>query len=198
MTDKTATQNLTRTQSTDDPKQVQAYLETLATEIDQRMAAHFHDLGRSVRPPFCVARLTNPTVVDSAVVAPGASFTGSVPFDTVEIDTAGMIDLSANAYTITPPEPGYYWCGGYALTNGFGSNAADVYATVQAGGRRFNDPRHDALNGFIGSGGDGMALYTTVPAALPPSLTVGYTGSFVTTTTTVFFAELWCMKMRDL
>lgn len=197
MTDKTATQNLTRTQGSDDPRQVAAYLQQLAIDIDLRMASQFFDLNRSINPPFCCARMTIAQQIDSTVTPPGGSYVGQVPFDTAEIDTAGMIDLSADPYTIVLPEPGYYWLGGYALANGFGAAAADFYATVHANSFNFNDPRHDASSGLIGSSPNSVIRVPTVPAARPPALTVGFTGSGGPATT-VFFAELWVMKVRDL
>lgn len=198
MTDKTATQNLTRTTATDDPKRVADYLKTLATEADQRMASHFRDLGRSTTPPFAVARLTIPRQIDANVTLPGSSFNGGLPFDTVEIDTAGMIDLSADPFSIYPPETGWYWVGGYALTTGFGSNAADAYAQVNFSGEVFRDMRHDGLLGFVGSGGSGQVRMSTVPSTRPAQLNVGWVGGSTTSITTVFFAELWVIKERDL
>lgn len=198
MTDKTATQNLTRTQATDDPRQVAAYLKQLATEADQRMTAHFFDLGRSVTPPFAVARMTTPRVIDSSATPPGGGYVGQIPFDTVEIDTAGMLDLSADPYTIVLPETGYYMLGGYAFGNGFGAASADFYATVHANSFNFNDPRHDGSSGFIGSSPNSLIRVPTLPVARPPALTVGFTGSSAGPTTTVNFAELWVIKVRDL
>lgn len=194
MTDKTATQNLTRTTASDDPRKMATYLKQLATDADLRMTAQFYDLDRSVTPPFCVARCTIPYTLDATQVPAGASYTGSVQFDTVEIDTAGMIDLSANPFSIKLPELGYYWVGGYALTSGMGTTVDD-YVSVRAGSFELRDPRHDGLFGFVGSGISSEVRISTASAqASPAALAIGPSSG----STTVFFAELWVMKARDL
>lgn len=200
MTDKTATQNLTRTTASDDPKQMAAYLKQLATDADQRMAAHFFDLNRSVTPPFAVLRLYTPVQVDALVIAPGAPSPGSVPFDTVEIDTAGLVDLSANAYQIALTETGWWWVGGYAFINGFGTSTnADSGVIVRANGAVVPDLRHDGLLGFFGAGASGpVTRITDVTTARPACLTVTWNGGSTTSITTVNFAELWVCKVRDL
>lgn len=194
MTDKTATQNLTRTQAGDDPRKVADYLATLATEADQRMAAHWRDVGRSQTPPFAVVRVTTPVVVDTNTINP---WNGTVPFDTVEIDTNGMVDLSASAYQINLNSPGYWWVGGHAVIDGFGA-FADCYVYVRGSGDAVNDARHNALDGPFGSGISYAVKVNSLAAMLPAFLSVGNAGSSTRTTTTVTFAELWACKVRDL
>ena len=195
MTDKTATQNLTRTTATDDPRQMAAYLKALATDADQRMTAHFHDLGRSQTPPFAVVRLNTPTVVDTTISNP---WNGTIPFDTVEIDTNGMVDLSASAYQINLNDTGFWWVGGYALLDGLGSSNADTGVLVRANGDSGGDPRHNGLFGNMGSGTSLPVRVANLATVTPAFLTVYNAGSTTRNTTTVTFAELWACKVRDL
>jgi hypothetical protein len=195
VTDKTATQNLTRTQATDDPRKMALYLKTLATEADQRMTAHYRDLARSQGPPFAVLRLNEPAVVDTAVSDP---WSGTIFFDTVEIDTAGLADLSAAANQISLTETGYWWVGGYALLDGLGASGADVGVFVRANGEAGSDYRRNLLQGNMGSGTSYPIQVTNLTTVTNVFLTVTNSGSTARTTTTVTFAELWACKVRDL
>lgn len=195
MTDRTVTQNLTRTTSGDDPRQVAAYLKALAIDADQRMAAQFHDLGRSQTPPFAVARVNTPIVIDTTISNP---WNGTIPFDTVDIDTNGMIDLSKNAYQINLNSPGHWWVGGYAILDGLGSANADVGVYVRAQGDAGADYRHNGLQGNMASGISYPVRVASLAAMTPAFLTVTSQGPSSRNTTTVTFAELWACKVRDL
>src|SRR5512147_215599 len=183
MTDKTTTQNLTRTTAGDDPKRMADYLQALATDADQRMAAQFYDLQRSVEPPFACLRLTTPVQVDANVIDPGAPFTGSIPFDTVDGDTAGLVDLSASPYVINLTETGWWWCGGYAFASGFGGSPADMAVTVHANGMSLADPRHDALFGPFGAGLGGAVRVTSLATVQPAALSIGWNGASASSVT---------------
>lgn len=200
MTDKTATQNLTRTQAGDDPRQMATYLQTLATEADQRMTAHLRDLARALDPPMAVLRLNVPIQLDANVTLPGSPYQGGVPFDTVDLDTGGMVDLSASQFTITLTEPGWWHVGGYALLNGFspGSSSSDVMANIRANFSTFSDPRHDGQYGFFGSGSSGVTQVLSVAGAGPVAMVVTWSGASSTSVTTIQYAELWAVKDRDL
>jgi hypothetical protein len=192
MTDKTTTQNLTRTTQSDDPKQMAAYLKSLATEADQRMRSHFYDLGRSQYRPLAVIRRTVPFSLDIF----GAST--RVGFDTVDVDTAGLVDLSAFDYGITLRETGFWACGGYIVLTSFGNANADVYLTLS--GVEGSNVTRDG-----GHGGTGVVPVSvfghgqvTVPNTTVVSMTFGFTGSSSTFVTTVQAAHLWAYKVRDL
>lgn len=187
MTDKTTTQNLTRTTSTDDPKLMAGYLATLAKEIDQRMRAHYYDLGRSQYRPCVVISKTIAEVVDTGVS--GSSF---VRYDTVDVDTGGMADFSVSNLGFTLSEFGWWAVGGYLQNTGFGAVNSDVmleisqagYNTVRDGGHAF-DPV--SLSGII---------QVTSPTSIVSQML--NTGSSTTLVTTVQAAQLWAYKVRDL
>lgn len=195
MTDKTLTQNLTRTTQYDDPRQMAAYLKTLATEADQRMASHYRDLARSQTPPFAVARLNTPTVFDLNISNP---WNGTIAFDTVDIDTGGIIDLSVDASALNLTETGWWWLGGYAILDGFGSVNADFGVYVRGNGDASLDARHNGGAGFVGSGMSYPVRVSTLTTVRPAYLTLASAGSSSRTTSTVNFAEMWALKVRDL
>jgi hypothetical protein len=200
MVNTTATQNIRKPESTDDPKQLAAYFLQTATDMDRRMAAHFYDLDRAVNPPFAVVRLSAPITVDANVMATGAPYFGTVPFDTIDADTNGMADLSVNAYQISLNETGYWWIGGYARLSGFvpGASNSDVIATARVAGSTFQDARHDDGSVNPGSGLSGMVPVLTLATPVYAALTVEWAGASTTSVTTVFQAELWALKVRDL
>lgn len=194
MTDKTATQNLTRTVASDDPRQMAAYLKSLATDADLRMAAHFRDLARSQGPPFACLQVLNPVSVDQTLAA--GPWTGTVPFDTVAADTAGMVDLSVSVYQINFVETGWWWVGMYLLCDGFGSSA-DVYGQLSANGDAQRDARHDALIGNIGCHTSFPVRVTSLITATPVFLSMASSSS-TRNTTTISYAEMFACKLRDL
>jgi hypothetical protein len=199
VTDKTATQNLTRTQSTDDPERLAEYIKSLATDADQRMTAQFFDLDRAVNPPFALLRLTIPVTLDSTVLAAGAAYTASIPFDTVQADTAGLADLSSSQYQIQLTETGWWWVGGYLLCTGFAaSGPGDTTIIIRANSNAVSDGRHDHLTGSIGGSPSMPVRVTSLASVAPVSLTINTNGSTTRNTTTVLAAEMWAVKMRDL
>jgi hypothetical protein len=201
MVNTTATQNIHKPEGTDDPKKLADYFAQTATDIDRRMAAHFYDLDRVVNPRFAVVRVSAPLNVDINVLPNGAPYLGSVPFDTVEIDTNGMADLSANAYVINLNETGYWWIGGYARLSGFvpsGNSDPFVQARATTGGGNLVDARHDVSGDNPGGGLSGPLLVSTLTTPIQAALVVGYNGNGSTSVTQIFQAELWALKVRDL
>lgn len=186
MTDKTATQNLTRTTSGDDPREMATYLKTLATETDLRMAAQFYDLGRAQSPPLAALRITSPVVYDGGQAPP-------IVWDTVVEDTSGLVDLSSDPTLIVPNEPGWWAFGGYVQTTGFGSANSDT--TLSIGGAT-NSTRDGGL-GLSCPNVAGMFQVTT-PGVLFLSSYVSWTGSSTSSLTTIYYGEMWCYKVRDL
>jgi hypothetical protein len=185
VTDKTSTQNLTRT--TDDPKQMAGYLGTLAREVDQRMRAHYYDLSRSQRRPFAVLRKTVPEIIDTSLVSDA-----SIHYDTVDVDTGGMIDLSVSDITINLREPGWYCLGGYLLCTGFGAVNTDVWMAVNGGYNAVRD-------GGLAFSPVTVSYLTQITA---PDQNIGsqmlWSGSSTTSSTTILSAQMWAYKVRDL
>lgn len=198
MTDKTATQNLTRTTSSDDPKQTASYLRSLGTDVDQRMTSQYFDLGRSQVPPFAVVRIEAPFLVaNPSVVGTGDQL---LFYDTVAVDTAGMVDLSQDNAKIFLNEPGYYICGCYMQSNGFGQGASpnDTYVKlISSTGTNFANTAHDNGTGLLGVGGSTMVQVTS-PNVASIFMRTGYSGSTGGPAMLVLFAELWAYKCRDL
>lgn len=193
MTDKTATQNLTRTTSADDPMLTWDYLATLAAEVDRRMTAHAYDLGRSRRPPAAMVRLTTPYV----------STNGRVHFDFVEFDTADLVDLSASDQAIKTNAPGYWVAGANLQCTGFGGNPEDTSISIDA----FSDTVVSSSHNNLASGVLGISVSffgsLTASAALTAlaTLSINFAGSGFTgppTYTTIYTAELWAYKVREL
>lgn len=199
MTDKTATQNLTRTQSTDDPKQMATYLRALGTDVDQRMAAHYHDLARSRVPPFAVLMITEQHfIANPSTVISGDQVLG---YDTVGIDTAGMVDLSLDPTRIFLNDTGYYVCGCYMQSNGFAQGSVsdnDTYTKLASTtGVTSQGTVHDNGTGLLGVG------HSTIVQVLNPNaesiqVKTGYNGSTGGNAMTIGYAELWAYKLRDL
>lgn len=190
MTDKTATQNLTRTTSTDDPKQMATYLATLASEVDLRMAAHYYDLGRSQRPPFAVVR----RLVESAF---DITSSGRVGFDTVEEDTAGLVDLSVSDLVINLRQTGWWMFGGYIHCTGFGSAASDTSINVLAAGVNAVNAVRDAAIGLAAVSVSSLTQVTT-PNVSTCTMSISFAGASTSNVTTLRFAEMWAYKVRDL
>lgn len=198
MTDKTATQNLTRTQGSDDPRQMASYLRSLGTDVDQRMASQYYDLGRSQIPPFALVRVYGPFFVAN----PSTVVTGDqlLFYNSVEIDTGGMVDLSQDNSRIFLNDPGYYVVGGYMLSNGFAQGASpnDTYLKITSTtGVNLGSTAHDNGTGLLGVGG------STIVRVLNPNvesifMKTGYNGSTGGNAMTVTLAEMWAYKLRDL
>jgi hypothetical protein len=193
MTDKTATQNLTRTVASDDPRKMATYLQSLAQDVDLRMASHFRDLARSKNPPFAVLQLNTPAIVDrTSAAGPG---TGSVPFDTAPVDNADLTDMSASAYQIVLTQTGFWLVGAYLLCDGFGAGA-DLSMTLHAGDAE-HDTRHDNIT-------TNQGLHVLLPVRVNSLLSI--TPTYVTldatstarNTSTVSYAEMFACKVRDL
>jgi hypothetical protein len=190
VTDKTATQNLTRTTVTDDPKQMNTYLETLAKEVDRRAAAHVYDLGRSSRPPFAIVRQNVETIYDT-------TGSPSIPWDTVEEDTAGLVDLSVSDTVINLRQAGYWCVGAYVHTTGFGSAASDTSLHLLAGSESTVGAVRDQAIGLAAVSVD-LMVKITVPNLYFARAYIDFAGASLANTTFLRFAEMWAYKVRDL
>lgn len=191
MADKTATQNLTRPQSTDSQRDQWFYLKTLAGEVDQRMTAQWYDVGRLQNPPLCVLRLNTPVLLD---ISGGQSLI----FDTVDQDTGGLADPGGSRILLT--EAGYWEVGFYIRCTGLGlGTAADIQGTFSAPSSSIGENRRDGSVEDVG-----IPFYTTILSQTPSSdslsVALGYNGAGGAhgTITTVTYAEMWACKVRDL
>lgn len=199
MTDKTSTQNLTRTQVTDNPRRMAEYLRSLALDADLRMAAQWRDLDRSRTPAFAKLRVTTPYVFDDN------AFTTTVDqrlitFDTVEIDTTGkMADLAENPNQIKWAETGWYLVGGGTNCSGFGSAVtSDVAAVIRCPGLTASDYRHDGgFTSTVGSHAASLIRVTSI-ALTGVTMEITWNGSSAGSATNVYFADLYALKVGDL
>lgn len=194
MTDKTATQNLTRTTSTDDHRLTALYLETLATEVDQRMVAQYRNIRRSQVPPAALVQMNEPRAVRSDDTMPNAVF------DTVVFDTTGdLVDLAAAPQSITLRSPGYWVVGGYLETVGWPTGSGDMQVWLQSGGSTRTVGFRDGNLGFV-SGAFSVHEQTDYPLTETCALGVKFTGTLPggAEPTTLLFAEMWAYKVRDL
>lgn len=188
MTDKTATQNLTRTTGSDSLDQFSVYLTTLRDEVDARMTAHFYDLSRSQVPPLARISLRTPYTAANDGNA-------RMVYDTVDVDTDGMADLSVDARSLTFNTPGYYAVGTYVLVTP-GSGPATSQWTVAVvgvggGGRSVND----AQGSQIGLSSASM-LQVTAPGTTVQTQRSAFGSAWPQWTFN--FATLWAYKVRDL
>lgn len=194
MTDKTATQNLTRTQATDDPRKMASYLATLASEVDQRMAAQYRAIGRSQVPPAALVRMTEPRAFRSDDVLP------NVPFDTVEFDTAGLVDLATQPYGIPLLSEGYWEVGGYAACTGWPTGAGEMVLRLFYGGGSTNVAFHDGGLSFVSGSASVLSVTSSIASAATAAIGVDFLGTLPggAEGSTLLFAELWAYKVRDL
>lgn len=189
MTDKTSTQNLTRTTATDDPKKMASYLKTLATETDQRMHSQRYHLGRSQRPPFAFLRRSAAMLYDKD------AYPSNVPFDIVGEDTAGMVDLSVDPSGIYFRSTGWYQLGAYVLLSGFGSPNADVTIYI---GNEGEAAARDQGSGAVGVSVSTLQQVSSLAADPAIRLVISSLGSSTTSVTTLYYAQMYAYKVRDL
>jgi hypothetical protein len=190
LTDKTITQNLTRTTATDDPKQMHSYLGTLAEEVDRRVNAHRYDLRRVQNRPFAVLRSYGTQVYDAVA-------SSAIPFNAVEEDTADLVDLSVSNTLINLRTTGWWCVGSYVQCTGFGAANSDVVLHLNAGPGGILGIVRDQAIGLAA-----LSVHTMVEITVPDTYTartwVDWSGSSVANTTFLQFAEMWAYKVRDL
>lgn len=188
MTDKTATQNLTRAQASDDHKQLPVYLEILRDEVDARMTAHFYDLSRSQVPPLCRLSLGTPYSTSSD---------GNVrmAYDTVDVDTDDMADLSRDNRSIRLNSPGYYSIGAYVVVSPGSGPPTSAFTVGLAGaqnaGRQANDVGLVQLSISVGS-----FLQVTAPGVTFQTRRSAFGSTYAAWTFVA--ARMYAYKVRDL
>lgn len=150
--------------------------------------------------PMAVVRLTTPLLYTPGVDG-GTNL--AIPFDTVDVDTADMVDLAANPYVITVPFYGRYaasfqiTCSGipntntvfYGIYNTFSSNIGPVDNYIS-----------DGSNPSPGNGSLAFRYAPVFPYDLtdPPQVVLQATFNFTGTTVTVLDAKMSVFWLGDL
>lgn len=137
--------------------------------------------------PMAQIRLTVPVTLDASVLV-------GIPFDTVDVDTADMVNLTMDAYAITLPRQGRYF-----FYYQFQGNTIGVGNTVSVGLRsgNFLDQWLDDASTPIFLNASAEGAYITPAAAsgdlsnarVDLGVTAGGTGSI--TVTAVTFGIYW-------
>lgn len=194
MADKTATQNLTRPQSTDLVRDQWLFQRTLARELDARHAGHDADIARSRTPPMTLLRASTWRTYN---LVSGVDDDRVIQWDEVIVDTAGAANLSLNPKYLTIPEPGYWHAGCYALSAGvFSGNYFDLRISM-AGYEYWNSERDGGI-------GDLVACHTTIEQQVSAydqivTTQLNYTANGTgINTIEIRDAYLWLYKVRDL
>jgi hypothetical protein len=117
MTGTTATQKLTYPTSGDLLKQQAQFIETLARQVDARAGASADAVASQLDRPFAVLDATVARSYPTSVAAvPDRA--GYVTFDSVVVDTAGLVDLTLDTTVIFLNQPGTWIVGAYADYSG--------------------------------------------------------------------------------
>lgn len=192
MTDTTATQGLLRTTASDNPRQMATYLQTLAEQVDRRMATQAYNQRRSRRPPFACLQLLTEIVYDSNASP------NEIQFDTVGEDTAGLADLSVDPAVINLTTAGWWMVGGYAHTTGFGAANSDTQLNIGIGSGSFAEGsvRDGAI--ALAATGTSTLVRMATPGVGQVRMDITWNGSSVASTTILRYAEMWAFRVRDL
>jgi hypothetical protein len=194
MTDKTLTQNLTRTTATDDPRRFASYLETLRDEVDRKVAAQYYHLNRSANFPAAMVHTGDPFAIRSDDIKP------NIIFETVDFDVTGKcVDLATNNKIITLASPGYWHVGGYVAVTGWPTGSGDFLVWLQAGSSIRTLGFHDGNLGFC-SGSASVLTSVDYPLTSYAALGAAYSGTLPggAEGSTLIYAQLWAWKVRDL
>lgn len=130
----TGTQNLTIPTSTDNIEDQWLYHSQMAAQMEQRFNSHDADALRVNPRPLAIIDCT---VSRDYPLNTLSQFDRTVLFDTVMVDTAGMVDLVSQPYAITPQETGEYHYSAYVkiLPSGCaGPGAVSMFIAAQGTG----------------------------------------------------------------
>lgn len=194
----TATQRLTYPTSGDNLKEQAQYLETLAKQLDARAAANAAILARQLDRPFALIDCTVPNVISTTAVS-------VIQFDSVVLDTAGLVDLSSDRRVITIP-PGYWLLGGYVDFVGAvaGSNCTNGAITLRLNSDNatpvnFSQMAKDFSDTHTYVECSGLAQVTdpALPGKVYLTADIAY-GSACTFLLTANTARMWAFKVREL
>lgn len=197
----TATQKLTYPVSTDVLKEQAQYLETLARQVDTRMQAGAVALAGQLNRPFAIVDCT---VLHTVSATSSASL---VQFDSVVVDTAGLVDFSADRRVINFNSTGYWLVGGYVDFVGTpgGSNCATIGSLVLE--LNCDNTNPDRWSNYVKDHNTGHSYVHVSGLAQSTDVTnLGrvYMDAFISAGTSctnilnVSTARMWAFKVRDL
>jgi hypothetical protein len=197
----TATQKLTYPTSGDNLKEQAQYLETLAKQLDARVAANADLLARQLDRPCAIIDCTVPNVISNQLSS------SLIQFDSVVLDTAGLIDLSSDRRVITLNSTGYWLVGGYVDFQGTpgGSGCSSLGAIALAlncdngVAARWPNFVKDLNSGhsYLHTSGLTQILSPSAPGRLYMNAALSG-GTGCGTTFNVFTARMWAFKVREL
>lgn len=201
----TATQKLTYPVSTDLLKEQAQYLETLARQIDARASSHAASIASQTNRPFAILDATVQRQYPTSVNAVPDS-AGFFDFDSVVVDTAGLVDLTASTKSISLNSTGTWVIGCYAAFTGLpgGSSCASLGSltvnfhcdngTPQTWGGYVKD--FNTVFSYVHVSG-----LTRITSAGSPGLVymdVDNAGTGCNTLINVLKARMWAFKAREL
>ena len=198
----TATQKLTYPTSGDNLKDQATYLATLAKQVDARVAANANILANQLNRPCAIVDCTIPNTINIT-----SNQLSIIKFDSVVVDTAGLVDLSADQRVIKLNSTGYWLIGSYIdfIGSPGGSNCASV-GSITVGLNCDNGTPSifsnyvkdfNAIHSYVHCSG----LVQITNPALPGNVYIQGTGvggtgcSFLLTANT---ARMWAFKVREL
>lgn len=198
----TGTQNLTIPSSGDFIEDQWLYHGQMAQQMEQRFNAHDADAVRVTPRPLAIVDCT---IQRDYPLNTASQFDRMAIFDTIMVDTAGMVDLAAQPWAVTPQETGMYHYSAYLkvlATNCTGPGAMSLFVTSRGTGSidgtlsgSFSPEVGLTGNTSVNVSGDFRvtALGSSV-GFLQPS----FLGSGCTTIFTTVYGRLCVYKVRDL
>jgi len=200
----TGTQNLTIPSSTDNIEDQWLYHSQMANQMEARYNLHDTDVARYSPPALAVVACTliksypNP-------VTDNNQFDTMIQFDTVMVDTVGMVDLEVNPWALTFLETGMYHfnchaqvmpsgCTGPGYVTGSGSARGLGSVTVVGAGTQSIEA---ATSGSTSINFAGDAYVTKLGSAFG-HIIIGFLGSGCASTFTTLYARMGMYKVRDL
>jgi hypothetical protein len=205
MSGTTATQKLTYPTSGDILKQQAQYIETLAKQVDARSGSTADAAAAQLDRPFAVLdatiQRTNPTSVTAAPAR--AAF---VVFDSVVIDTAALVDLTADSTVISLTSPGTWLVGAYVDYVGIpgGSSCTSVGSlTLNLRAQNANPSTFHAYVKDLNTGHSmmccsGLTRFTNSTTIAKVFISTDNQGTGCGTSVNVFKARMWAFKVREV
>jgi len=191
MTGTTATQNLTYPTSGDLLKDQGLYIQTLAEQLEARLNSHDADLARSKVPPFAVVEVLTPN---------GYPLSLPFVFDTVLIDTDGMVDLTVDARKIKLTRTGWWNVGIYAHMGASGCNPGffSLYldSDTNTSGVPIQQFQKENLVGYSAMVSEGDVQANVLPCDIHAYALSS--GTSCSSSFTLNKARMWAYWVRDL
>lgn len=196
----TATQKLTYPTSGDNLKEQAQYIETLARQVDARSASNAAVLARQLNRPCAIIDCTIPNSISTTAST-------SPKFDSVVLDTAGLVDLTVDQRIMTLGT-GYWLVGGYVDflgTAGGGSNCTTGGITLKlncdnstpVSWSQFAKDGAAGLHTYVQTSGLALVSSAALPGKLYLTADIAY-GTACTFVLTVNTARMWAFKVREI